>query len=69
MRDGDWKLLINPDGSDVHLYNLKTDPGETRNLAVDQPERTEQLWQKICTWALSVGIPTAVDQSVRDMKK
>ncbi|MBN1816479.1 MAG: sulfatase-like hydrolase/transferase, partial [Sedimentisphaerales bacterium] len=56
VRDGDWKLLIHPDRTDAHLYNLKNDPGETRNLASEQPERTEQLWQKIRTWALSVGM-------------
>ncbi|MBN1126715.1 MAG: sulfatase-like hydrolase/transferase [Sedimentisphaerales bacterium] len=69
VRDGDWKLLINPDGTDAHFYNLKSDPGETRNLAIEQPERTEQLWQKIRSWAISVSIPIQETQSTQEMKK
>lgn len=32
IRDGNWKLLINADGTDAQLYNLATDPRETKNL-------------------------------------
>ena len=46
IRMGDWKLLslCKPFGSgEWQLYDLKSDPGETRDLAVDQPEITAQL--------------------------
>lgn len=48
VRQGDWKLirLFNdaPDQSDRYeLYNLKDDPGETRDLAVDQYGRVQEL--------------------------
>lgn len=46
IRRGDWKLLslCKPFGSgEWQLYDLKSDPGETRDLAVDQPEITAQL--------------------------
>ncbi len=47
IRDGDWKLLMNPDRSRVELYNIPKDPSETSNVAADHPEIVEQLAQQI----------------------
>ncbi len=33
VREGNWKLLQNCEG--IHLYNLRSDPGEQNNLAAD----------------------------------
>jgi arylsulfatase A-like enzyme len=35
VRRGNWKLLMNPDGSAAELYNLATDPAESNNLIAD----------------------------------
>ena len=35
VREGDWKLLMNPDGTQRELYDLADDPQETNNLAGD----------------------------------
>ncbi len=45
FRNGDWKLLEfkQKDGVDVHLYNLKVDPSETTNLALQLPQQVELL--------------------------
>jgi len=48
VRQGNWKLIRffaqNPDGSDrLELYDLKTDLGETKNLAAEKPELVRQL--------------------------
>ncbi len=48
VRKDDWKLIRfyadNDDGSDrLELYNLKNDPGETKNLAAENPELTREL--------------------------
>ena len=32
MRDGQWKLLVNADGSGAELYDLAADPNEATNL-------------------------------------
>ena len=49
VRDGDWKLLRG--GSRQYLFNLKSDPGELKNLASEHPEIVERLHQKLTTWA------------------
>jgi len=55
IRDGDWKLLINPDGSDARLFDLSRDLGEKRNLLAKEPRRAAELHAKIATWAKDVG--------------
>jgi len=43
VREGDWKLLIKDDGSDVQLYNLRKDIGETTNLVEEYPKVAGRL--------------------------
>lgn len=62
VRLGDWKLVLprpaNPPGTgwwgrmidqvdEVHLFNLKTDPGESNNVASTHPEIIAQLMKRI----------------------
>lgn len=54
IRDGDWKLLINADGSDAQLYNLANDPAESNNRAAQQPEITQRLKERVLTWRRSL---------------
>jgi arylsulfatase A-like enzyme len=44
LRDGDWKLLINGDGTKPELYNLATDPGESTNL-VSQKAQSGRVYR------------------------
>ena len=57
VRDGNWKLLCDYDGSRPELYDLTADPGETENLASGQPDRTGRLTRKVVDWYASFGIP------------
>ena len=50
MRDGDWKLLVNDDGTGAELYDLATDVGETRDVAGDHPEVVERLRRTVLQW-------------------
>ncbi|CAG5067604.1 N-acetylgalactosamine-6-O-sulfatase [Dyadobacter sp. CECT 9623] len=50
IRSGEWKLLMNNDGSNAELYNILKDPAETQNLAADQVRKKEELSQKLLTW-------------------
>ncbi|MEP7364861.1 MAG: sulfatase-like hydrolase/transferase, partial [Acidobacteriota bacterium] len=50
MRDGDWKLLMNPDGSRVELYNIPADAGEMTNQAAAQPEIVKKMSAAALAW-------------------
>ena len=50
IRAGEWKLLAGGDGTDVELYNLETDPSESRNVAKDHPDIAASLTEKIVRW-------------------
>jgi hypothetical protein len=57
LRQGQWKLIEPGPGPKINkqtnielgndtsaqLYNLESDPGETRNLAAQQPERVQKM--------------------------
>jgi len=46
LRQGPWKLICERDpqqGTDVQLYNLDDDLGETRNRAADEPQRVAEM--------------------------
>jgi len=50
MRDGEWKLLMNPDGSRVELYRIPADPLEVNNLAAAQPARVKAMSARLLAW-------------------
>jgi uncharacterized sulfatase len=54
VRQGDWKLLCEYDGSNAALYNLKTDPGETDNVALQYPTQVQQLTKAVVQWHQSM---------------
>src|SRR5262245_36394661 len=54
MRDGDWKLLVNSDGTGAELYNVSADPRETTNVAAGNPDATKRLIAMALTWRKSV---------------
>ena len=50
IRSGQWKLIHYYEDDRVELYNLQDDPGETRNLATDRPQRVRGLRQQLDLW-------------------
>jgi N-acetylgalactosamine-6-sulfatase len=54
MRDGDWKLMMNPDGSRVELYNLKENVCEMDNRASEFPQIVERMSQQLLEWRKSL---------------
>jgi uncharacterized sulfatase len=57
MRDGDWKLLCDYDGSRPELYNLVTDSGEEINLALTNPKQTERMVGQTLNWWKAIQTP------------
>ncbi|MEX0678798.1 MAG: sulfatase/phosphatase domain-containing protein [Pirellulales bacterium] len=50
IRDGRWKLLLNPDRSRVELYDIPRDPTELSNQAEKHPEIVERLASQVLAW-------------------
>ena len=50
IRQGDWKLLINPDGSRAQLYNIPKDPMELDNQGPNHPELVTRLSAGLLAW-------------------
>ncbi|WP_417851340.1 sulfatase [Thalassoglobus sp.] len=47
---GRWKLMKDHHWQNVHLYDLKTDPGETNDIIEEEPELARQLLDKVEMW-------------------
>jgi arylsulfatase A-like enzyme len=48
IRQGDWKLVwrtLLPQS--IELYNIAEDPSETKNLAVENPEKVAELQKRV----------------------
>jgi len=54
IREGDWKLLINANGSNAELYNLQNDQRETTPLNDLFPDKTKELSEKLLAWRWSL---------------
>lgn len=50
IRDGQWKLLVNEDGSGLELYNLRTDIAEAKNVAKAHPGIAQKLSEEVIDW-------------------
>ena len=54
MLDGDWKLVINADGSNAQLYDVKADPSESINVATEHADVAERLSKQALAWRKSL---------------
>lgn len=50
MRDGNWKLLCDYDGSHPELYDIVADPGETKNMVDAKPEIVDSMTKQLVGW-------------------
>ncbi|NNC87546.1 MAG: sulfatase [Akkermansiaceae bacterium] len=55
IRKGDFKLIRFYDDDSVELYDLKSDPGEKRNLAAANPETARELREELNQWLRDSG--------------
>ena len=54
IREGNWKLLLNADGTQVELYDLAKDRNETTNLASQNASVTSRLKEAALSWRKSL---------------
>jgi arylsulfatase A-like enzyme len=57
MREGPWKLLMNPDGSRLELYDLQKQVMETDNLAAEFPEVAQRMKASLEDWRKTLPDP------------
>ncbi|MEZ6130045.1 MAG: sulfatase-like hydrolase/transferase [Planctomycetaceae bacterium] len=57
VRAGDWKLIQKFEDQSVELFNLHDDPGESRNLAPSNPDKTHQMFSLLTDWQTSLSAP------------
>jgi N-acetylgalactosamine-6-sulfatase len=50
IREGDWKLLMNPDRSRVELYEITKDLTQLDNVAEKNPSAVARLSEKVLAW-------------------
>ncbi|WP_082216539.1 sulfatase family protein [Dyadobacter psychrophilus] len=50
VRSGEWKLLMNHDGSNAELYNIVKDPAEASNVASGESKKANELSTKLLAW-------------------
>lgn len=76
-RDGDYKYLIRLSNRNEELYNLKTDPGETRNLIAVEPLYAHYFRARLTGWlaegrrigALQRGERAVLDENTKENLK
>lgn len=56
IRDGNFKLLINVDGSGVQLYNLEENAEESVNVSEKHPDIVKRLSEQVLSW--HAGMPS-----------
>ena len=54
IREGDYKLIEFFEDNHIELYNLRTDIGETQNLARRDPQRARRMQQQLHEWLQKV---------------
>lgn len=55
IRKGDWKLIEFFEDGAVELYDLSSDPGEAKNLAAANPDKTTELRAALNEWRTRIG--------------
>jgi len=68
VRQGEWKLIESLEDGSLELYNLEADPGETQNVASQNPDLAAELQTKLDQWrvATAVQMPEANPDYIPD---
>lgn len=73
VRDGQWKLIERYDDGKVELFDVRADPGETRDLAAARPGTVRSMRAQLRAWLTSVGAqenrpnPSFVPERFKDL--
>ncbi len=65
IRFGDWKLHEYFEDKQLELYNLKSDIGETKDLAPTIPAKARELHQMMLAWRAKIKAPVPTSPNPR----
>jgi arylsulfatase A-like enzyme len=65
IRQGDWKLWKSLTGEYTLLFNLRSDPNESTNLAEQEPARVKELEDAIADWSKDLQDPRWPSQPLK----
>lgn len=51
LRQGRWKCIVEPEAGRVRLFDLEADPGETIDVAAQEPGRAERYRASLLAWS------------------
>ena len=54
IRQGEWKLFCQMDGSEMELFNIPQDPEERQDCVTEHPEVVESLKSQLLQWQKSL---------------
>ncbi len=57
IRSGNFKLILNYEDNSTELYNLEEDLGETTNISLKEPLKTQELLHKLRVWIAETKAP------------
>lgn len=63
LRRGPWKLLANPSGNRLELFDILQDPSELENRAALEPERAQKLLTELRRWHATLPPGTAAPEA------
>ncbi|MCG8310633.1 MAG: sulfatase-like hydrolase/transferase [Cytophagales bacterium] len=69
IRKGDYKLLMDFDGSNIQLYNLIADVGESNNLKDVMPDKANELKSDLEDWVKNYPHDIDVDKYQTELLK
>jgi arylsulfatase A-like enzyme len=64
IRKGDFKLIEFFNENELELYDLSKDPGESHNLAEENPEVREALYKELLEWKQAMKVKDRKQNSV-----
>jgi arylsulfatase A-like enzyme len=71
VRTDDWKLIFDETRQRSFLYDVRSDPGETRDVAADKPEVAAVLLDRLNRWWAETGgrdVDAAPSEASPDMR-
>jgi arylsulfatase A-like enzyme len=70
VREGRWKLIEWDENKTIELFDLQTDPGETRNIADSKTDVTARLRELLADWRRDVAAkPTTPNPNFRSASR